>query len=551
MYKRIYPNKNNTLFKNLSGSTIGQSGTVNVGSYPTLQIRSGDSESIVVLGFDISDIVSLLSTNTYSCKLVLWDAGTPDPPALPPQSLDLIYFEQNFIEGDGFFYGGPDALQEPSNYTMRDTINNWNGILFPVAATGTINIHTGFTTGDSFQIGGVVLTLGTDFALGPNDADTANNFVTAINTKITTVTAVSGYASNTNGSGTITITAATPGIIGNAITLVIVFSTNGHTVSGPTLSGGIDLKGLFPAITLNQNNQDFSIDVSSFIATALTDSTNPNFGLRVSTHIADVYVQTKFLHGRLTRTIFQPYLEFIIDDEVVDQRNNAVATFSNNFYLLSETGSNFVGTTIVATIQDTSGNVLATPTINNPKPGVYYISYTPDISLAGKNLYDTWTIDGIPIAKTLVQIKSPNTVKINGKYDGLFFGPTTAYMHANIRQNDIVKFTITSEIRNKGAVLSDKYEYRIVTTSDFEMVPWTPTNIYNNEIFFYVDTSFFYPEIEYEVFVRLAETNFTRTSQLTYRFRLHYNGPTHLDGLNASPYNDRNYIINSGKNKKQ
>ena len=544
-YKRIYPNKNNTVFKKNNGDQAQRNGTINTGSNPNFELMTGNGYSIIIMDFDISQIKTILTANPFTCNLVMWDASTIFEPALKPQAIDLIYFEADFVEGNGFTFLAEDIVQEPSNYNLRDQTNNWNGILFPITATGAININTGFTTGDSFQIDGVTLTIGVDFALGGNDFATANNFIAAIAANIPTVIGTSSYATNASGSGIITITAVTTGISGNTIGLAVLASTNGHTASGATLTGGVDLQGLFPALTLDKANEDLSIPLTAFINTAITNSVNPKFAIRISNHINDSETSTKFLYSRHTRTIFQPYLEFKINNEVLDTRFNTLATVSNRFYLLTQTNNNFVGTLVTAEIQDSSGAILFAGTVINPKPGTYYMDYTPPIALAKTNVYDVWKVDGTVVAKSLIQIKSPNQIKLNNELNGLFFGPTTSYSHANIRHGDIVQFTITSEIRGKGAVLSDKFEYRIVTSSNFEMIPWTKASVYNNKIYFDVDTNFFYPEIEYEVFVRLAEIDYTKTSSLTYKFRLKQNGPTHLDGKNATPYNNRNNIFPS------
>lgn len=542
-YKRIYASKNNTVFKKNSGNIAALSGTINTGSSPTMEMMNGNGESALVFAFDISSIKPLLSAHSYTCSLRLWDGGTIFEPSLPPQDIELIYFEQDFLEGNGFSFAGQDVLEEKSNYNFRDATNNWDGILFATKATGSINIVTGFTIGDKFQINGTTLTAGLDFGVGSTDSATANNFVAAIATKVPAVTAVSNYIVATNGNGTISLTANAAGTVGNSITLVIVASTNLHTVSGPTLTGGVDLTAA-PSYPLDKTNDDIVIDVSTFIATAITDNANPRFALRPSIHTNDVATFTKFIHSRHTRTVFQPYLEFQIADEIIDERNDVVATIPSKLFLLTQTGINFVGTTVSAEIQDATGTLITTPIVVNPQPGVYFVSYTPDISVAKKNVFDVWKVDGVTVAKNLLQVKSPNAIKLEDTLGGLFFGPTTAYLNANIRKNDIARFVVTSEIRGKGAVISDKYEYRIVATNAFEMVPWTRTNVYNNKIFFDVDTTFFYPEIEYEVFVRLVEDTYIRTSNLTYKFRLQEDGPTHLIGRSASPYSDRNYLFN-------
>lgn len=99
----------------------------------------------------------------------------------------------------------------------------------------------GFQTGDSFDINGEVFILDSEFAVGATDADTAQNFIDAINTDTninTLIIATHDYTVNTNGGGIITITAITAGDAGNNI--VISVGSGNNTTSDTTLGGGTD-----------------------------------------------------------------------------------------------------------------------------------------------------------------------------------------------------------------------------------------------------------------------------------------------------------------------
>lgn len=543
-YSRIYPIRSNTLFKKFSGPIVQQNGNVNTGANTIFELQNGNGTSVIVLDFDISNLTGLLSQYNYTCNLKLWDAGTIFEPAMPPQTIDLIYFEQEFAEGNGFDFLGENVLQEPSNYNLRDTTNNWNGVLYPAAATGSFIIDTsGFSVGDIFEINGTNFAEGVEFFLGATDEATATNLTIAINNHPTIgLLVATTHNLIGNGSGTITIIANATGTLGNNITTSVVSGL--HIASNATLLGGLDIQGVTAILQLDKANEDLSMDVTSFIDVALANTTSPKFGLRTTTHTPDVATYTKFLYSRHTRTVFKPFLEFIIEDEIVDQRNKAVATQSNKFYLLNESGSNFVGAIVSAEIQSSDGTVLSTPTVVNLLSGIYCIQYAPTLAQVGTPLYDVWKIDGVIISKKIINVTSPNIVFTNDdKYKGLFFAPTTAYTHALIRKNDIVRFNVTSEIRGKGVVLEADYEYRIISTNGFEMIPWTKTSIYNNKIYFSADTSFFFSELEYEVFIRLKGQDFVRTSEFTYKFKLKEDQPTHLQDKNANPYNNRDYIF--------
>lgn len=440
MYLRIYPSRNNTIFKRANGGSNEVLGVINTGKNPVSEIADGNTQSAFLMNFDISSIKTILQTTPFTCNLKLWDAGVIFEPIITLKTMDLLYFEEEFIEGDGFTFLGDLALPEASNWLDRVTGTPWS----PAQPTT-------FT------------------------------------------------------------------------------------------------QGLFPALQLNDASQDIFIPgVESFINTAISHSVNPNFGVRISTNTPDSQDFTKFLYTRSTRTIFKPFLEFYIADNIVDGRTSAMATNPVTLYLLSESGSNFVGT-LSMVVNDSTGATVFTPTVLNPSPGVYSVTFTPDITQAGTTLFDVWSIGATTLTKNIIPVQSPNVVSTNkANTANLFFYPTTSYLHPTIRQNDVVTFNVTSEVRGKGSVLLPGYEYRIVSTNNFEMQPWTPVSLYGNKLYFTVDTSYYFPELEYEVFVRLKEGASIKTSAMTYKFRLTRDEATHMQSLAANPYSDRDAGLKPG-----
>jgi hypothetical protein len=433
MYIRLYPIKNDTIFKRSAGGLQEVNGTVNTGKSPISEITDGITQSAYLMQFDLSSIKPLLQVYPFTCNLKLWDAGVIFEPTITLKTMDLLYFEEDFSEGDGFTYLGNTALPEACNWIERVTGTPWSP-----AQPAT------FT------------------------------------------------------------------------------------------------QGLFPALQLNDANQDIMINgIQSFINTAISHSVNPNFGVRISTNTPSDQTYTKFLYTRTTRTIFKPFIEFFIQNDIIDGRTNALASTPVNLYLLSDSGQDFVGT-LTAVINDETGTLVTAPVVNHLAPGQYYITYTPTMAQANSIMADIWSIDGVPIAKNLIPVKSPNVVN-TGKLNtaNLFFYPTTSYVHPTIRQNDVVTFNVISEVRGRGSIILPGYEYRIISTNGFEMQPWTPVSLYGNKLYFTVDTSYYYPEIEYEVFVRLIEGASTKTSAMTYKFRLTKDEATHMQSLAANPYSDR------------
>jgi hypothetical protein len=431
MYIRIYPSKNNTIFKKSFGTTLQTGGNINTGQNPIAELMDGNGYSTVIFQFNIESIKPLLEKYTYKCNMKVWDAGTIFEPVIKLKPIDLFYFKEDFVEGDGFSFLDERALVGISNYNFRDSVNSWSGV---------------FTT------------------------------------------------------------------------------------------------GIFPALHLNQANEDlFFQGLENFIEDAVTNNANPNFAFRISTNDVEGETYTKFLHTRHTRTIYKPYLEFFIENEIRDQRYFMTATKPGRLYLQTPSGENLIGT-LTVDIKDSTGTTITTLAPINENTGVYYITYTPNMLYKGQYLSDIWIIDGAEVIRTgNFFVKNPNSL-LQEDSGGLFFYPTFSYTKPIIRQGDIIKFKVVSEIRGKGAVLKN-YEYKVVCTNNFEMQPWTKVNLYDGELYFYIDTSYYFPELEYEVIVRLIDQGIIQTSSTTQKFRVVYDGPTHLQGRFASPYQSRDYYL--------
>jgi len=450
-YFRLYPNKNNTVFRyvdeghatnswpsniSINNSTTNAAWSINTntGANPIMELQDGKSESVLLFGFELpSWLREKLQTVSFKCNLKLFDAGTLFEPAIKLKNLHLKYFEDDFSEGDGYSFLRNAALQGVSNYLKRDSINLWTS--------------TTFTFVDDYH--------------------------------------------------------------------------------------------------LNRINEDLLFDVTnSLIHASSLQNVNPKFCLSIEnreTEYTSTY--TKFIHSRHTKTAFKPYLEFFIDDTISDKTFNCIANEVNRIYLLNERNKDFVGN-VVAKVRDNSNNE-TTPLVIKPNTGVYYIEITPNMPSSLKSEYITvvWNIGGIDLYKQTIKVENPNLV--NQKYDlrNLFFYPSTPYSHNIVRQGDIIPFEVVSEIRGIGNILNLNYEYKVVTMGEFEMVPWTPVSIYRDRMFFMLDTDFFYPEQQYEVFIRNKTEDYSITSNLTYKFKLVQDAQSHLRNMSASPYYSREYFF--------
>jgi hypothetical protein len=291
-------------------------------------------------------------------------------------------------------------------------------------------------------------------------------------------------------------------------------------------------------------NEDYNFNVTSSIAGFLTANIPPKFALSIYNRTNDpVNVFVKYLFSKYTRTVFQPYLEFFIDDAVVDDTFNCIAGESNNIYLLNQNNFNFSSTLTASVLYDDGTTV--TPTVNNFSPGEYYITITPPLPTSIKTTYATitWSIGSLAVQKQIVKVCTPDRLFEETALENIFFYPSTPYSHNIVRQGDVVPFTVVSQIRGKGDVVLDTYEYRITSSDGFEMVPWTQTFVYRKKIYFFVHTDYFFPENQYEVWVRNNTQNFAITSNLTHKFKVAMNDKSHLRELNASPYYVRDQFL--------
>ena len=103
---------------------------------------------------------------------------------------------------------------------------------------------------------------------------------------------------------------------------------------------------------------------------------------------------------------------------------------------------------------------------------------------------------------------------------------------------------IIANARGGANIARDYFEYRVMCDNGFEMIPWQKVNSYRGTMWFNFDTSFFFPDINYEVQVRMNVNDVIFTSELVYKFKLAYNKSSQfVSEFNASPYQSRDYQL--------
>lgn len=248
---------------------------------------------------------------------------------------------------------------------------------------------------------------------------------------------------------------------------------------------------------LNTINEDLNFDITSSVEDFVTAVKNPRYLLQYTTSELGELVATKYLHSNHTKTIFKPYIEFFIADEINDKTFQCLGGVDNDVFLINQTGEDIVGTLTAKVTYD--GIPEAATTVTAVRQGVYSVTLNPPVK--SKQSYATliWVIDNIDAKKQIITVNSPNQFEETTDYKNLFFYPTTPYTHNIVRQGDIIPFTVVSMIRGQGNVVTSTYEYKITTADGFEMIPWTSISVYREKMYFNVNTEFFFPEQQYEV----------------------------------------------------
>jgi len=500
-YIRIYPDKNNTIFKPTTGSSTIQKGLINTGKNPVFELNDGAGKSRILLGFNLNELKTKLEGKTYTYNLKLYDGGVLRDIGRTPinknsisniKPINLYYFNSEFVEGDGFNFSPPNALESVSNWEKRTNNDYW------------VNYINGYF----------------------NPADNLFYLEDTFTTPIIPI--LNSYYYNL--------------INGNC------YQWNGTVYFFTSDPIPDEFKTPLTSLQLQSRADDLTFTYNKIIENGLDPVKNSienevecNFALNFDIFDSDDVLYTKFVKSRHTKTIFKPYLEFFIEDNIVDSRYMLKQDTESTLYLINWNLTEIENLSVVVTdlqlpIDDI--DKIKIPIVTYLGNGIHSYTYLP---LTSGEFQETWSINSNTIAKSMM-ITKPGYNFIENSYSTLYFYPTTYYNKNIIFKNDIVKFNIIAKDKRKN-IVSSNFEYKILTTSDFEICPWSKVSVYGEEIFFYVDTSYFYEEIEYEVYIRFKNGERLQTSPDTYKFKLIYDGVTRFDNVSASPYNDRDIYL--------
>lgn len=278
-------------------------------------------------------------------------------------------------------------------------------------------------------------------------------------------------------------------------------------------------------------------------------------------------VRRKWFHSRHTRTVFKPYIELLVHDEIKDNYNLTIPYYTNtnyDFFIMLDNkkalGSlsdwdNVEFEVSAICLDQTSAPVVGTVlnhynyTAIDSRNSIFKTTLSFGIEGAWKII---WKYNGETIVEDTLEVSSNPIVILDtfSETGNSYIYPTANFSGNQVFVGDKPKIKIVGTSRGSGQTITKGVQYKVITDGNYEMIPWTDCNNYRDQTWAIIDTSFFYPNLDYVVVVRYKQGEHGDeifTSNLVYKFKLLHPGITTLNKLNTNPYNPRNSYLNTSQ----
>lgn len=303
--------------------------------------------------------------------------------------------------------------------------------------------------------------------------------------------------------------------------------TNIPWISGGSYQSGVTT--IFGTQSFEKGNEDVEIDVTDYVNGKLGVSgftgTTYGLGLKFSDSLEDLettFRQATAFHIKDTHTFYEPYIETIVDDGIVDDRNYFYLDKDNNLFLYSN--QDLVVNSV--NIFDNENNVVSTITgssISTVGKGVYSIPLNLDSDVYTDSVLfnDVWnfTINGktrevdnqfyLISADSYLDFDMSNQIEFDN-YSFYFWGinQLEKIIAGDIRK---VKLTIKELYANQDNFVPLDVEYRLFISMggkhELDVIPFTPVNRTSKGYEFNLDTSWLLPQ-DYLLQLRLKNGNY-------------------------------------------
>lgn len=333
-------------------------------------------------------------------------------------------------------------------------------------------------------------------------------------------------------------------------------TTSGWTVAGAYISG---VTQIITGQTFAKGNENIEFDITDYINQRLNEVgvsgltgtsayTGNSFGLGIK--FPDVYEaldpefrQAVAFHVKHTNTFYEPYIETIIDDVIIDDRNYFYLDKDNELYLYVNVGG-LLQNIIVnkVDIYDFNDNLIDTlngTSIINVSKGIYKIQYK--VSQWKNNNGIDVDAESYPDAVIFKDVWSLTIDDKDRTYEGEFYLISKDKYYTFDQSNQInfenyffyfwgigekenivagtikkIKLTIKELYTDQNKFLPLDIEYRLFTTIgkkyEIEIIPFTSVNRTNTGYEFNLDTSWLIPQ-DYFLQIRMKNGSYYENKQ--------------------------------------
>lgn len=306
-----------------------------------------------------------------------------------------------------------------------------------------------------------------------------------------------------------------------------------------TLTGSTGMTGTSQVITSQifpKGNEDVSMDVTTYVNNILySGATDNGLGLKYPDSIealTTLYKKAVAFHLRNTNTVFEPYIETTIADQISDDRKYFYLDKANDLYLYSSTGDISISAVTIYDFRGAAVSVLTGSSITRVKKGVYKITVTVDSSVYPDAVIfrDVWTVT----QNSKVKAISQDFYLINeSKYysfdlsnsispDNFHFGYFGIKSGENIKRGELRKIQITTkqlyqtQDDNLPLVLSYRLYMKQGGHTQSDIIPLTPVSRTSRGYEFDLDTSWLIPQDYYLELKLSINSLFTTKSPISF-----------------------------------
>ena len=265
----------------------------------------------------------------------------------------------------------------------------------------------------------------------------------------------------------------------------------------------------------DKGNENIEMDMTEEVNSLITGGTvNNGYGVAFTPDFEEIITVPSQYVGfftRHTQTYYEPFLETVYDNPIMDDRKNFYKNKVNRLYLYSNVGSEptNLDNNPSVTIYDNEGNVFSaiTDTIQ-ATTGIYYAEvFVPTSAEDGVLYFDVWSdlnVNGVPISDVELdfEIKDDTEYYQIGNNESL---PTPYAMSLSgvkrdekIKRGDVRKIMVSARLPftiNESKVI-DNLEYRLWVregNTQVNVIDWQPVNRAYLKNYFILDTSWMIP----------------------------------------------------------